>query len=337
VIITRTPFRISFAGGGSDLETYYRQEPGLVLSTAINKYIYLTVMNRFGNNFRISYSRTELVDTVDQIEHNIVRESLKLLAVRRGLEIVSMADIPAQSGLGSSSSFTVGLLHALYAAQGQLASPERLAREASELEIETLKEPIGKQDQYIAAYGGMQLIQFNPDGSVFVDPVVCSAATYNELNRRLVMFFTGITRNARDILSRQSSEIEPKRPVLRKMCGIARQLREVLTSGKDLNAFGELLHQAWEAKRSLESSISSSQIDDYYNRAIRAGALGGKLLGAGGGGFLLFFCEPHLQENLRAELAELVHVPFQFERQGSKIVYVSDDSPPPDFAGRRDL
>ena len=182
MIITRTPFRISFAGGGSDLEAYYSRESGAVLSTAINKYIYLTVMNRFGNNFRISYARTELVETIDQIEHDIVRECLKQLQVRRGLEIVSMADIPAQSGLGSSSSFTVGLLHALYASQGQLVTAERLAREACELEIDRLLEPIGKQDQYIAAYGGLQFIQFNPDGSVFVDPVVCAPATYRELN-----------------------------------------------------------------------------------------------------------------------------------------------------------
>jgi D-glycero-alpha-D-manno-heptose-7-phosphate kinase len=331
MIITRTPFRISFAGGGSDLEAFYGQEPGAVLSTTINKYMYLTVMNRFGNDFRISYSRTELAESVDKIEHGIVRECLQHTGVRTGLEIVSMADIPARTGLGSSSSFTVGLLHAIYAMQGQLVSAERLAREACMLEIEKLKEPIGKQDQYIAAYGGLQFIQFNPDGSVFVDPVVCAPATYAELNRRLMVFFTGTTRNAADILTRQKALTEQKRPILRKMCGIAREMRNVLSTGKDLNAFGYLLHQAWEAKRSVEVSITSSRIDELYERAIRAGALGGKLLGAGGGGFLLFFCEPHLQDQLRAELSDLVYMPVRFERQGSKIIYVGDETPSPDF------
>lgn len=325
MIITRTPFRISFAGGGSDLEAYYCGEPGVVLSTAINKYMYLTVMNRFGNSYRVSYSRTELADRVDQIEHPIVRECLKMLGVRRGLEIVSMANIPAQSGLGSSSSFTVGLLHALYANRGKLVSAEQLAKEACAIEIDILREPIGKQDQYIAAYGGMQLIQFNPDGSVFVDPVICHPHTRGELNRRLMMFFTGMTRSAQEVLSKQRALTEEKRPVLRKMCGIARDLREILTSGKDLNEFGRLLHHGWEAKRSLESSISNSRIDEYYDRALTAGALGGKVLGAGGGGFLLFFCEPHLQSRVRAELSELVEVAFDLEPQGSKIIYVGED------------
>ncbi len=331
MIITRTPFRISFAGGGSDLEAFYGQEPGAVLSTTIDKYMFLTVMNRFGSGFRISYSRTELADTVDQIEHGIVRECLKHAGVDSGLEIVSMANIPAKTGLGSSSSFTVGLLHALYAMQGQLVSAERLAREACMLEIEKLREPIGKQDQYIAAYGGLQFIQFNPDGSVFVDPVVCTPATYTELNRRLMMFYTGITRSAAEILSRQMENAEEKRAVVRRMCEIARSMRDVLSSGKDLNAFGYLLHQAWEAKKSLQKEISNSTIDDCYARAIAAGAIGGKLLGAGGGGFLLFFCEPHLQDQVRATLSDLVYVPVRFERQGSKIIYVGDETPAPGF------
>ncbi len=330
MIITRTPFRISFAGGGSDLGAFYSKEPGVVLSTAIDKYMYLTVMNRFGNNFRISYSRTELVDKVSQIEHPIVRQCLHNLGVNRGLEIVSMADIPAQSGLGSSSSFTVGLLHAVYAMQGQVVSADRLAREACQIEIEELHEPIGKQDQYIAAFGGLQLIQFNPDGSVFVDPVVCRPGTRDELNRRLLMFYTGITRSAGEVLTRQRASTEEKRPLLRKMCAIALKCRDILTSGKDLNSFGRSLHEGWEAKRALETSISNSQIDDYYERGLRAGALGGKLLGAGGGGFLLFFCEPHLQNGLREELSGLTEIPFGLEPQGSKIIYVGDDrSVPP--------
>jgi len=245
--------------------------------------------------------------------------------MRDGLEIVSIADIPAQAGLGSSSSFTVGLLHALHAYQGHVVSAKVLAEQASNVEIERLGEPIGKQDQYIAAYGGLQFIQFQPDGTVFVDPVVCTPQTRTELNRRLMLFFTGKTRNARDILSKQKANTEGKRDVLRRMCGIARQLRDVLTVGSDLNAFGRGLHAAWELKKCLESSIHDSQIDDYYQRALNAGALGGKLLGAGGGGFFLIFCEPHLQERVRTALAELRLVPFSLEPQGSKIVFVGSD------------
>ena len=325
MIITRTPFRISFAGGGSDLEAFYSHEPGVVLSTTIDKYMYVAVKQHFDLNFRISYSKTEFADTVAQIDHRIVRECLKWVGIVRGLEIVSMADLPARTGLGSSSSFTVGVLQALYAMQGKVIGPEQLAREACCIEIEKLHEPIGKQDQYIAAHGGLQLIQFNPDGTVFVNPVACTSETRNELNRRLLMFYTGTTRDASEVLSKQQANTSQKLPVLRKMCEIARQLREVLTDGRDLNVFGRLLHEGWEAKKSLESSISNSTIDEYYNRGIRAGALGGKLLGAGGGGFLLFFCEPHQQTRLREELSELRELRFSLDPEGSKIVYIGGD------------
>lgn len=325
MILTRTPFRVSFAGGGSDLEAFYRHEPGLVLSTAIDKYMYLAVKDHFGNNFRVSYSRTEYADSVEKIEHPIARETLLSLKIRQGLEIVSMADLPAQSGLGSSSSFTVGLLHALYAFKGSVVTAERLAREACQIEIERLKEPIGKQDQYIAAYGGLQMIQFNPDGTVFVDPVVCTVETRQELNRRLLLFYTGLQRNASEVLTKQKAATAAKLAVLREMCGIARELREVLTTGRDLNVFGKLLHQAWQAKKSLESSISNPLIDDMYERGLRAGALGGKLLGAGAGGFLLFFCEPHQQSRLREELAPMKEVHFALDPQGSKVVYLGSD------------
>jgi D-glycero-alpha-D-manno-heptose-7-phosphate kinase len=326
MIMSRTPFRISFAGGGSDLEAFYSREPGMVLSTAIDKYVYLGVKEHFGLNYRISYSKTEFADTVDQIEHRLVRECLRAFGINRGLEIVSMADLPAQTGLGSSSSFAVGLLHALYALEGRIVSPERLAREACEIEIQRLGEPIGKQDQYAAAYGGLQFIQFNPDGSVNIDPVLCRPETRRELNRRLIMFFTGITRDTRDILRAQRDNTEEKRSTIRRMCGLARDLREILTSGRDLNAFGRVLHDSWKAKRSMAASISNSQIDEYYERGLNAGALGGKLLGAGGGGFLLFFCEPHLQPGLRQALPELREVPLAFDHQGSKIVYMSGDA-----------
>jgi D-glycero-alpha-D-manno-heptose-7-phosphate kinase len=325
MIITRTPFRISFAGGGSDLAAFSSQEPGMVLSTAIDKYVYLAVKDHFDLNFRISYSKTEFADSVDKIDHRIVRECLKSLDITRGLEIVSMADLPARTGLGSSSSFTVGILQALYAMQGRVVGPDRLAREACCIEIEKLGEPIGKQDQYIAAYGGLQFIQFNPDGTVFVNPVACTVETRRELNRRLVMFFTGETRDAASVLSKQQANTHEKLPVLRKMCHIAKELRDVVTDGRDLNEFGRLLHQGWEAKRSLEPAISNSKIDEYYERGLRAGALGGKLLGAGGGGFLLFFCEPHQQARLRKELSDLRELSFSLDPEGSKIVYIGGE------------
>jgi D-glycero-alpha-D-manno-heptose-7-phosphate kinase len=325
MIITRTPFRISFAGGGSDLPSYYSRRPGAVLSTAIDKYVYLAVKAHFGNTFRVSYSRTELVNTVDEIEHPLVRECMKYVGLTRGLEIVSMADLPSQSGMGSSSSFTVGLLHALYALQGKVVTPDRLAREACTIEIDKLNEPIGKQDQYIAAYGGLQFIRFNPDGSVFIDPVVCHPETRQELNRRLLMFFTGLTRSARDVLSRQSERTDLNLEGLQKLTDLACELCQVLTLGSDLNRFGHLLHDAWELKKTLEPSISNPQIDAVYARARNAGALGGKLLGAGAGGFLLFYCEPHRQQRLREELAELSEVPFSLDPQGTKIVHIGGD------------
>ena len=325
MIITRTPFRISFAGGGSDLEAYYSHSPGAVLSAAIDRYMYLSVMDRFGGTYRISYSRTELVDRADQIEHPIVRECIDMLAIRDGLEIVSMANLPAESGMGSSSSFTVGLLHALHCMRGHVVTPHRLAEQACSIEIERLKEPIGKQDQFIAAYGGLQFIQFHADGHVTVDPVMCSAQTRRELNRRLIVFYTGGTRAARDILVRQSGNTPARLTELSHMCQIAHSLREVLTTGRDLNEFGRMLHQAWQLKKSLEPSISNDRIERQYERGLSAGALGGKLLGAGGGGFLLFYCEPHLQDRLRAELHELPEMPFSFEPEGSKVIHVGSD------------
>lgn len=327
MIITRTPFRISFAGGGSDLAAFYTREPGAVLSTAINQYMYLTVKQRFGSTFRVSYSHTEQVDQVSDIAHPIVRECLEFVGIQQGLEIVSIADLPAQSGMGSSSSFTVGLLQALYALQGHGVSAGRLATEACHIEIDRLHEPIGKQDQYIAAYGGLQYIEFRPDGEVFVDPVICTAATKHELNRRLLLFFTGGTRSARDVLAKQQTKTKDRMAELRALTQIARDMREVLTQGHDLNQFGHLLHRAWETKRSVEESISNSRIDELYAIGRQAGALGGKLLGAGGGGFLLFYCEPHHQDRLRTALSDLMAIPFQFEPQGAKVIFIGDTQP----------
>jgi D-glycero-alpha-D-manno-heptose-7-phosphate kinase len=324
MIITRTPFRISFAGGGSDLECFYARGSGAVLSTAIAKYMYLTVTERFGDTFRVSYSRTELVDRAEQIEHPIVRECLNALGIRRGLEIVSVADLPARSGMGSSSSFTVGLLHALYALEGQAVSPRRLAEQACHIEIDVLREPIGKQDQYIAAFGGLRFIRFQPDGQVCVDPVICRPEARRELNRRLLLFFTNQTRDAREVLTKQRARADGCRPGLQRLCQIAGDMRDVLARGEGLNEFGRLLHAAWETKRSLNGAISNPRIDDYYERGLRAGALGGKLLGAGNGGFLLFYCEPHLQCRLRDALEELPLVRFTLEPEGTKVIFVGE-------------
>jgi D-glycero-alpha-D-manno-heptose-7-phosphate kinase len=325
MITTRTPLRISFAGGGSDLPSFFSEEPGMVLSAAINKYIYLTVKKAFNDMYRVSYSRTEIQDTARQIEHPIVRECLRMVRAPRGLEIVSIADIPARTGMGSSSSFTVGLLGALYAMTGQFAPASKLAAGACDVEIERLGEPIGKQDQYIAAYGGLQFIQFQPTGEVFVDPVICPPNIRLELSRRLTLLYTGTTRDAGSVLAKQSKRAAINRASLRDLCAIAREMRDVLTQERDLNQFGRLLHSAWEVKKGLEDSISNPELDAWYERGRAAGAIGGKLLGAGGGGFLLFYCEPQFQSRLLSALPELMHVPFDFEPQGSKVIYVGDD------------
>jgi D-glycero-alpha-D-manno-heptose-7-phosphate kinase len=325
MIMTRTPFRISFAGGGSDLPSFYREEPGMVISTAISQYMYLTVKEAFGNTFRVSYSKTELCARTGDIQHPIVRECLNAMGISRGLEIVSIADLPAKSGLGSSGCFTVGLLSALNAMYGRNLDAGKLAQQACHIEIDRLGEPIGKQDQYIAAYGGIQFIQFQPDGNVFVDPVICSTETKRNLNSRLLLFFTGQTRKARTVLSRQNRNASANRAGLRRLCAIARFMREALTEGHDLKTFGELLHEAWQVKKSFEASITNSAIDELYDAGRRAGALGGKLLGAGSGGFLLFYCEPQKQKALRQTMAGTMEIPFAFEPQGSKVIYVGDD------------
>jgi len=323
VIISRTPFRISFAGGGSDVPDFYRQTPGAVISTAIDKYMFIMVTRRFDHSIRVSYSKTETVHAVDELEHPIVRETLRYLGLTSGLEIVSIADIPARTGLGSSSSFTVGLLHALYTYKGQYVSAERLAAEACHIEIDVLKEPIGKQDQYIAAYGGLQLIRFNPDETVFVDPVICSPPTKAELGASLMMFWTGTSRRAGDVLEIQRQRIEENRPVLTELRDISSRMRDVLVRGTRLTEFGALLHEAWLLKRRLADGVTNPTLDDYYERAREAGALGGKLLGAGAGGFLMLFVERQNQSAVRAALPELRELPFGPEAQGSKIVYVA--------------
>lgn len=326
MIISRTPMRISFAGGGSDLAVYYSKGYGSVVSTAIDKYIYITVNKKFDDQIRVSYSKTEIVDSVNELEHNIIREALKIVGIKRGVEVVYMGDIPlghAGIGLGSSSSLAVGVLNALYAYKGRHVSAEHLAQKACEIEIEILKHPIGKQDQYIAAYGGFNYIRFNMDESVFVDPIICKRNTKKKLNKKLLLFFTGIERLSSTILEEQQANIHVNSKYLDNMVKLSEVMRECIINN-DFGAFGELLHQGWEHKKKLAATITTPVIDEYYEKARKAGAVGGKVLGAGGGGFLLFYCEEKFQDRVRNALSDLKESPFCFEPQGSKIIYVSD-------------
>ncbi len=325
MIISRTPLRISFAGGGSDLPAFYHKETGAVLSTSINKYIYITVNKKFDHKIRASYSITEIVDQVDELRHELIREALRLVDQPNGIEITSISDIPSQgTGLGSSSTYTVGLLNALYAHTGRHAGAEQLAQEACFIEIERCRKSIGKQDQYIAAYGGLQYIQFNSDESVFIDPVICQLDTKIELQHRLLLLYTGLTRSANGILEEQSKNTETseeKRATLRRMTRLAQELRQALQLN-DLNGFGEILHQGWIEKKKLASGISNSKIDAWYETARQNGAIGGKLLGAGGGGFLLLYAPPECHDKIIQALPALRPVNFNLEPQGSKIIYV---------------
>jgi len=328
LIISRTPLRISFAGGGSDLVAFYQQETGAVLSTSINKYIYITVNRKFDEKIRASYSITEIVNGVDELKHELIREALKIVLPPCGIEITSISDIPSQgTGLGSSSTYTVGLLNSLYAHVGQHVGAERLAKEACEIEIERCQKPIGKQDQYIAAYGGLQYIRFNPDESVYVDPVICNPETKLRLQQSLLMLYTGLTRSADGILHEQSANTQSdgeKRESLRRMTHMAEELRDALVLN-DLDGFGEILHQGWMEKKKLASGISNQQIDQWYETSRQNGAIGGKVLGAGGGGFLLLYAPPDRFPEIMHALPELQPVTFKFEPQGSKIIYVEEN------------
>jgi D-glycero-alpha-D-manno-heptose-7-phosphate kinase len=328
VIISRTPLRISFVGGGSDLPSFYQHELGAVVSTAINKYIYITVNQKFDHKIRASYSVTEIVDRVDDLQHGLIREALKMTGMDGGIEITSISDIPSQgTGLGSSSTYTVGLLNALHAHRGQHAGAERLAREACEIEIQRCGKPIGKQDQYIAAYGGLQHIQFNSDESVFVDPIICNREVKNRLQANLLLLYTGMTRSADSILREQDANTqndEERRALLRTMVRLASDMRASLCDN-DLNGFGETLHQGWMAKKKLAFGISDERIDQWYETARQHGAVGGKILGAGGGGFLLLYVPKERQPAVIRALPDLRPIDFHFAPQGSKIIYVEEN------------
>jgi D-glycero-alpha-D-manno-heptose-7-phosphate kinase len=325
MIGTRTPFRISFAGGGSDLRSFYSRQPGCVVSTSINKYMYILVHPYFDRKIQVKYSRVELVDHAAQIQHPIVRIALGRFGIE-GVDINSIADIPAGTGLGSSCSFTVGLLNALYAYAGKFASKEVLAQDACEIEIENLGEPIGKQDIYAAAYGGLNMITFYPDETVQVEPVIMPRGQRDKLTASLRMFFLGSTRSASDILGQQQSNVEadPKKfAALARMVELARQLREALVSGR-VDDLGPILDENWQLKKTLSGRISNDRIDAYYEKAKRHGASGGKLLGAGGAGFLLLYCPPENHDRLRRALADLQELEFSFDSFGSQVIYYEE-------------
>jgi len=327
MIISKTPLRMSFVGGGSDLPVFYREFGGAVVSTAIDKFVYVTVNRKFDEKIRISYSKTEEARSVERIKHPLVRESMKLLGITGGVEITSIADIPAKgTGLGSSSSFTVGLLNALHAFANRHASADKLARESCVIEIDHCHEPIGKQDQYAAAFGGFSYIQFNTNDSVSVEPIICRRETLRQLEDNLLVFYTGITRSASMILKTQQHAVanqKSKQRVMLKMVGLARHLKAELQNN-NLAAFGEIIHENWLLKRNLTSAVSTDAIDNWYKRARKAGAVGGKLLGAGAGGFLMFYAPQEKHEAIRHELKELRSIRFGFEPQGSKIIFVHE-------------
>ena len=324
MIITRTPFRVSFFGGGTDYPLWYRQHGGAVLATTIDKYCYITcryLPQFFEHKHRIVYSHIENVREVSEIRHPAVRAVLGWKDVQRGLEIHHDGDLPARSGLGSSSSFTVGLLHALSALEGRYVTKQELASQAIHVEQDVIREIVGSQDQVSAAFGGFNRIEFRPDDSFIVDPVVLPKGRLDALQERLLLCFTGLSRNAPDVAKSKIDNFTARAPALEAMRRMVDEAIGILRDpAKPLDAFGALLDESWKQKRGLSDKVSTPLIDDFYARARRKGATGGKLLGAGGGGFLLLFAEPDAHAGIREELAGLVHVPMRFESEGSKLV-----------------
>jgi D-glycero-alpha-D-manno-heptose-7-phosphate kinase len=324
MVISRTPFRISFFGGGTDYPIWYREHGGSVLATSVDKYCYLTCRYLppfFEHRIRLVYSRIENCQKIDDIAHPAAREVLRFSGIERGVEIHHDGDLPARSGMGSSSSFTVGLLHALYALQGQMPSKRQLAQESIRIEQELIQETVGSQDQVLAAFGGFNHVMFASNGEISVQPVTVSAERLKELNAHLMLFYSGIERTASDIAETYITDLNGKKSQLRIMKHLVEESLGLLNSGQDICGFGSLLHEAWLAKRGLSAQVSNTQIDQIYELAMANGALGGKLLGAGGGGFMLLFVPPAFQERVRERLKKLIYVPFRFEFSGSQVIY----------------
>jgi len=321
MIIVQTPLRVSLFGGGTDFPAFYRLEGGCALSFSIDKYIFVTIKQRFDKKLRVGYTRTELVDNIDEIQHELIREALRKTKITHGVEVTTMGDIPsAGSGLGSSSTVTVGALHAMYTYKGELVLAERLAQEACEIEIETLGKPIGVQDQYIAAFGGLRFFEFAQDGAVTSEKLTLNGCALRKFNLNFLLFYTGVPRQSATILAEQKDNIREHMSILREMKHIAYTARNELLAG-NFDAIGHLLHRSWQLKKKLASRIPNGVIDQLYNNACQAGALGGKITGAGGGGFLLLYCPPERQDAVREALHQLQELPFQLEPDGSKVIF----------------
>ncbi len=323
LVMTRTPLRISFAGGGSDLPGFFKKEPGAVVSSTIDKYLYVTVKqhaNLFSEQYRLNYSESEQAQNIDDIQNTIARECLKLIPVAPPLYINTIADIPSSSGLGSSSAFAVGLLHALHAFRGEQVSPRQLAEEAAYIEIDILKHPIGKQDQYATAFGGLNFIRFKPKGAISLEPLNLNEIIQEELFDHVMMFWTGLTRNASDVLAEQNDRIPQTIGQIRNMKLLADNMRSIAQNNFDAKKFGSILNDCWEVKRTLASGITSAQIDQWHQSGINAGAYGGKLCGAGGGGFLMFVAAPGRHDDIRKALKELIELTVNYEGQGSRLI-----------------
>ena len=338
MIISRTPFRISFFGGGTDYPSWYREHGGAVLAATIAKYCYITcrwLPPFFEHTSRIVWSKIELVNDAAEIQHPAVRESLLRLGIRRGIELHHDGDLPARTGLGSSSSFTVGLLHALSGLKGIMPSKMQLAQDAIFVEQERLKENVGSQDQVSASFGGFNRIDFARDDAIQVSPIVLRRERLAELQDHLVLVYTGISRSASEIAAEQIRKVPQRQRELRAIQEMVEEGIRILQGGGGLEAFGKLLHEAWKVKNSLTAKISTPLINDIYETACRAGAIGGKLLGAGGGGFFLLFVSPEKQPFVRKALDRFLHVPVQFENSGSRIIfYDADGSSEPDLTSR---
>ncbi|WP_321504052.1 kinase [uncultured Methanoregula sp.] len=329
MIISRTPYRISFFGGGTDYPVWYKEHGGNVLATTINKYSYITCRYLppfFEHKYRIVYSKNELTQTISEIQHPSVRATLGYMGIDKGVEIHHDGDLPARSGLGSSSSFTVGLVHALYAQKGTMVTKRQLALDAIHIEQDLLKENVGAQDQTSAAFGGFNKIEFGGDNQIQVQPITLNQKKCHLLQDNLMLFFTGFSRFASEIAKEQINKTADKQKELHAMHQMVDAAIEILNGGDmDITDFGRLLHESWTIKRSLTDKISTLQIDKIYNDALDAGALGGKLLGAGGGGFMLFFVEPEKQPAVKKRLQGLLHVPFKFDTTGSQIIYYASE------------